>query len=105
MPTTPAGFGRAMQFGNAAPVPIWRRGEITLFPNALGWSNVFQVEDILLDLDYSGPVMDMIAHMQPNLFLTSHMPATISLRSKLVTELDMDSAMPSTRITRIAKDY
>lgn len=46
MVNTPAGFGRALNFGNPAGFPVWRAGEAFEFPNAIGWNQIFQTSFI-----------------------------------------------------------
>lgn len=58
MPQTPAQFGRALNFGKASPLPVWR--DAYAFPNALGWTQIFQVEEIQIPvtISYGAPFID-----------------------------------------------
>lgn len=72
MINTPAGFGRAINFGNPAGFPVWRAGEAIGFPNAIGWQQIFQTSFINIPPDpvYGQPFIT--AHSGIDAFLSYH---------------------------------
>ena len=60
MAVTPAQFGRALNFGKANPLPMWTRADESPFPSALGWTQIFQVSEIIVPvtISYGAPFID-----------------------------------------------
>ena len=58
--TSPAQFGRALNFGSVHPLPMWTKSGDTeyQFSNALGWMQFLQGE-IPYQVVYGAPFLDM----------------------------------------------
>ena len=57
---TPAQSGRALNFGRPNPLPVWTKADTTefVFPNALGWYQIFQVDTLAVTAAITGTVGD-----------------------------------------------
>lgn len=104
MPQTPAQMARALNFGRPNAVH-WIKADTAEYPFPMGWYQIFQVTDIEIPTtpEYQGPTLDLIAAMRTTLGFRAAITDTYSRRADMVTEIEMDSPMTSSRISRSTK--
>lgn len=82
---------------------MWTKADTTeyVFPNALGWYQIFQISDISVPvtIPYGSPFYDVSLQIVGDIGYSARMVESHSYRSRINSRIDAEAEFPSPRLT------